>query len=82
MKREKAKDNNARFGTDEIFLTEAQLAEMLGYSQESIRKMRARGYVDAACTIPMLKHYRITPRAIRYKFSDYRAWAEQFRSGA
>lgn len=81
MKKEK-KDKDNVIETNEKFLTEAELAELLGLSTESIRKMRVRGFVDAACTIPFLPHYRITARSVRYKMSDCRTWTEQFKIGA
>lgn len=82
MKKEKKDKNNVTEAMNEKFLTETELAGLLGLSTESIRKMRTRGFVDSACTIPFLPYYKITARSVRYKTSDYKTWTEQFRVGA
>lgn len=65
---------------DDVMITERDFARLIGYSLESVRKMRARGYVDRNCTIKMPPYYRMV-RGVRYKRSEANVWHEQFRRG-
>lgn len=64
-----------------VWISEAEFADQIGYSIESLRKMRARGYVEQACKTKMPPYYKFG-RGIRYKTSDIYNWMEQFRQAS
>lgn len=73
------KERNKKENNDG-WMTEAETAAFIGYSVESLRKMRARGYIDKACTRKALPHYRIG-RIVLYKKTDILNFMECFRVG-
>lgn len=52
-------------GAIEPLLTAHQVADLMGFSVKTVRRMTTAG---------ALPHYRIGPRAIRYRHSEVNRW--------